>query len=405
MNAPAEHTTEGLSAAIVEEARRLGFQLVGITDAGAPETFDHFCEWLDSGYDGQMGYMSRRRDAYQHTDHVLGGSASLVMLGMVYRDQAESSLGIAEPQPTARVPARVARYATGSRDYHDVIRDRLSQLADFVHQRLPGCRTRGIVDTAPLLERDFARQAGLGWFGKNTLLIDRDNGSWFFLAALLLDTPLASDPPHATDHCGTCTACLDACPTDAFPEPYVLDATRCVSYLTIELRDEPIPVELRSGLGNWVFGCDICQEVCPWNRDVPASIEPGFSPFPMLADADAAELLQCDPEQFDHLLGQTPLERPGRPGVVRNAAIVAGNAGLPVAIAPLVALLDDDNSLVRGAAAWALGQLASRQPDDSEEPGVQAALRQRRSIETMESVKLEIDAALLVVERGGGTDE
>ena len=204
---------------------------------------------------------------------------------------------VEQDSPSTTIPARVARYATGTRDYHDVLRERLSELADFVHGQLPGCRTRGIVDTAPLLERDFARRAGLGWFGKNTMLLDRHFGSWFFLAALLIDQPLDPDAGDQTNHCGTCTACLDACPTDAFPEPYVLDARRCISYLTIELRNEPIPTELREGLGDWVFGCDICQEVCPWNRDAPATSEPEFEPVAGLGDAD-----RSDAGQFTDIL-------------------------------------------------------------------------------------------------------
>ncbi len=267
-----------------------------------------------------------------------------------------------------------------------MIRKRLAELADFVHQLLPGCRTRGIVDTAPLLERDFARLAGLGWFGKNTMLLNRKHGSWFFLAALLIDHTLEPDTPQQTDHCGTCTACLDACPTQAFPEPYVLDARRCISYLTIELRNETIPTELRSGIGDWVFGCDICQEVCPWNRDAKPTTETSFAPLDQLAAPDALHLLSLDQSQFDQTLGKTPLERPGRQGVVRNAAIVAGNSKSQQAVAPLCELLDDRDPIVRSTVAWALGQIGTS--------AALAALRQRQKVENMEEVKLEIDAAI-----------
>ena len=382
-------TNAALSDAIRTEARRIGFDLVGIADAGPPESLDHFHDWLESGFDGKMGYLSRRREAYSHPEAVLTGSASLVMLGMNYRASSEPSMGSAaadSDQPPTGIPARVARYATGSLDYHDVLRERLATLADFVHDELPGCRTRGIVDTAPLLERDFARLAGLGWFGKNTMLIDRDQGSWFFLAALLIDRPLEPDPPHGTDHCGTCTACLDACPTDAFPEPYVLDARRCISYLTIELRNEPIPGELREGLGDWVFGCDICQEVCPWNRESPTTTEPAFEPIAGLANPDLVSLLQLDEADFQQQLGATPLERPGRTGLVRNAAIVAGNSQRHETIEPLECLLDDADPVVRSSAAWALGQIGSPTSVDP--------LRQRRSVENMEDVQYESDAAI-----------
>ncbi len=161
---------------------------------------------------------------------------------------------------------RVSRYAWGT-DYHESLRERLNQLADFLTSRVPTAKVRGVVDTAPLLEGEFAQLAGLGWIGKNTLLLNKQAGSWFFLAALLTDVELAYDEPHAAEHCGTCRACLDACPTDAFVEPYVLDSRKCISYLTIELKSA-IPVELRSGLGDWLFGCDICQDVCPWNHRV-----------------------------------------------------------------------------------------------------------------------------------------
>ncbi len=396
LGGPAERAK--VSVAVRDEAQRIGFELVGIAPAERPGSLDHFSDWLESGYDGQMGYLSRRREAYSHPDGVLANSASLVMLGMNYRAASEPSMeppaGTSDETPTT-IPARVARYATGSLDYHDVLRERLATLADFVHEQFPGCRTRGIVDTAPLLERDFARLAGLGWFGKNTMLLDRHHGSWFFLAALLVDRPLEPDAPHQTDHCGTCTACLDACPTDAFPEPYVLDARRCISYLTIELRNEPIPVEFREGLGEWLFGCDICQEVCPWNRDAPATAEPAFEPIPELAPVDVLSLLGLGEPEFRQRLGPTPLERPGRTGIVRNAAIVAGNSRQLEAIEPLVALLDDPEPVVRSSAAWALGRIGN--------PMTLAPLRQQRSVENMEDVQHEIDAAIEAASAGSQT--
>jgi epoxyqueuosine reductase len=237
-----------------------------------------------------------------------------------------------------------------------VIREKLRELARFLRHEAPGCTVRGIVDTAPLLERDFARLAGLGWFGKNTMLINKHLGSWFFLAALLVDVELEYDAPHAASHCGTCTRCLDACPTGAFVEPYVLDARRCISYLTIEHRGA-IPEELRAGMGDWLFGCDICQEVCPWNGKAPVSTEPAFAPRPELTGADAAALLSLEEGEFRRRFGSTALARPGRAGLVRNAAIVAGNSGNSIAKAPLAAALDDHSAVVRDAAGWALQRL------------------------------------------------
>jgi len=379
-----------VAEAIKSEATRIGFELVGIAPAGPPDSLEHFNEWLRCNYDGEMGYLKRRRDAYDDPGQVLDGTVSLVMLGMIYRSRTEPPLGSLPGEGLDRVrpqvPATVSRYATGTHDYHAVLRDRLRTLGDFVHDRLPGCRTRGIVDTAPLLERDFARRAGLGWFGKNTMLLNRQQGSWFFLAALLVDRELEPDPAHDTNHCGTCTLCLEACPTDAFPEPYVLDARRCISYLTIETRDAPVPRDLRSGIGDWLFGCDICQDVCPWNRDAPASGEPAFEPRPDLLPADAVELLSLDEATFSERFEPTPLERPGRVGLVRNAAIVTGNAGDPVAVPPLVNLLDDDSDTLRGTAAWALGRIGTSE--------AVSALRARRAVENNGAVIEELDAAL-----------
>ena len=218
-----------------------------------------------------------------------------------------------------------------------------------------------MVDTAPLLERDFARAAGLGWFGKNTMLINKRQGSWLFLAGLLTDVELEPDAPHETSHCGTCTRCLEACPTQAFPEPYVLDARKCIAYLTIEL-DGPIPAALREGVGEWLFGCDICQDVCPWNKKSPVKNDAAFRPRADLNPADLISLLDLDEEAFARQFGPTALARPGRAGVLRNAAIVLGNQRDERAVPALCRSLGDADPVVRGAAAWALGQIGGAQP-------------------------------------------
>ena len=290
-----------------------------------------------------------------------------------------------EPQPAGPGEGLVSRYAWGEDDYHHLLQARLKQLADFIHARQPGCRTRGVVDTAPLLERDFARLAGLGWFGKNTLLINKQAGSWLFLAALLTDLDLENDAPHETSHCGTCTRCLDACPTDAFTEPYVLDARKCISYLNIELR-EPVPAELREGMGQWLFGCDICQDVCPWNHKAPLTSEPAFQPTADLAPANAIELLGLSEEAYRERFRHSPLARPKRAGLLRNAAIVLGNSGDSQAVPALINVLTDAESLIRGAAAWALGRLGGNQ--------AAAALQLRRDVEDDTQVQQEIRAAL-----------
>jgi epoxyqueuosine reductase len=278
---------------------------------------------------------------------VLPEVRSVVMVGMSYKPAAE---------PTG--PARVARYARGA-DYHDVLRDRLNHLLAWVQGEVPGCVGRGVVDTAPLLERDFARRAGLGWVGKNTMLINKHAGSYLFLGALLLNLDLRPDPPHETSHCGSCTACLDACPTGAFAGPGWLDSRRCISYLTIELRG-PVPEDLREGMGDWLFGCDVCQEVCPWNRKAPAGAEPALLPRADLEALDPAELLSLSEEEFRRRFRGTALMRARRRGLLRNAALVLGNVGGAEALPALDGALADPEPLVREAAAWALERVKER---------------------------------------------
>lgn len=372
-----------LATAVKAEARQVGFDLVGIAPALTPPGFDDLRTWLDRGFAGEMQYLANREAAYAHPGHVLESVRSVVMLAANYHVAGAAPV---KPEPGIHsVDARVARYAQGTTDYHDVLKSKLRRLGDFLHDRVPGCRTRGVVDTAPLLERDFARLAGLGWFGKNTMLINKRLGSWLFLAALLTDVELAPDVPHESAHCGTCTRCLDACPTDAFPEPYVLDARKCISYLNIELRS-PIPPELRDGIGDWLFGCDICQDVCPWNRKAPTTAEPAFQPVDSLAPADAIELLLLDEARFRERFRRTPLSRPKRAGLLRNAAIVLGNAKSEAAIEPLVAALEDSDPLIRGACAWALGKIGGKR--------AHAALRTRLDSEHNPEVIKELQTAL-----------
>ena len=360
-----------------KKAHALGFQLAGICPAVSPDGFKRIDAWLASGYAGQMHYIADRRDAYEHPRHVLDGVQSVVMLAMNYH--------VGEPAELAPASGRVSRYAWGAVDYHDLIRERLHAAADYLREIVPGARTRGVVDTAPLLEREFASLAGLGWVGKNTLLLNREAGSWFFLSALLTDAALDYDDPHTADHCGTCRACLDACPTDAFPSPYVLDASRCISYLTIELR-ESMPVDLRTGVGDWLFGCDICQDVCPWNRDAPESTEPAFAPTDDMNTIDLAGLFDLDEAAFRARFRHTPLWRPRRRGILRNAAIVLGNRRSPTGLTALVRGLKDEEPLVRTACAWALGRY--------EEAEAKEALAARHLVEADAEVLQEIQTAL-----------
>lgn len=367
-----------LAESLKQRARDLGFDRVGIAPAVSPAGWSRLEDWIDAGFAGEMDYIPHRRSAYQHPEHVLSGVRSVVMLAMNYRSE--------KPVPTKSNEMRISRYAWGAGDYHDLLRERLKQVAGHLHETSPGCRTRCVVDTAPLLERDFARLAGLGWFGKNTMLLNKQLGSWFFLGAILTDLKLPPDAPHQTAHCGTCTRCLDVCPTDAFPEPGVLDAQRCISYLTIELRDRPIPLDLRAGMRNWGFGCDLCQDVCPWNSKAPISTEDVFAPQPGMNPASATEFLGLSEEQFRARYQQTPLARPGRAGILRNAAIVLGNSGDPSHLPNLYAAIDDEQPLVRGAAAWAISRLGSSADRER--------LQTRREVENNAEVLTEIELAL-----------
>ena len=370
-----------LTAALKSHAQALGFGLVGVAPAVDARGAARLGEWLDRGYAGEMRYLHERREAYAHPRHVLEGVRSVVMLGLHYRT--------ADPAPVDAGQGRVARYAWGTADYHDLIRERLHDLADHLRQLVPTATTRGIVDTAPLLEREFAQLAGLGWVGKNTLLLNRDAGSYFFLAALLTDVELTYDAPHETDHCGTCTACLDACPTDAFPQAGVLDASRCISYLTIELRDH-IPGELRPGMGDWLFGCDVCQEVCPWNRFAPVSEIAELQPLESMNPLELTQLFSLTDDDFRQRFRKTPLWRPHRDGLLRNAAIVLGNQREASALPALSIGLNDGAPLVRAAAAWALGRIAVADLESD----AAAMLGRRMELETDEDVRAEITAAI-----------
>jgi epoxyqueuosine reductase len=336
-----------LEGGLKEQAQALGFELAGIAPATEADGFDRLREWLARGFAGSMDYMERHAEARRHPSSILPEVRSVLMVGMSYSPDGHS----------ASSGGRVARYAR-SDDYHDVLRERLRRLLRWLQAERPGCRGRAVVDTAPLLERDFARRAGLGWFGKNTLLLNKRRGSYFFLGALLVDLELQPDPPHEASHCGTCTACLDACPTGAFAGPGWLDSRSCISYLTIELRGD-IPVELRPGIGAWLFGCDVCQEVCPWNRRAPA----GNAALTVRSELEAlnpAELLELSEDAFRHRFRGTALMRAKRGGLLRNAAIVLGNTGDADALPALRRALQDNHPLVREAAGWAIAAIERR---------------------------------------------
>lgn len=362
-----------LTKSLKQEAERLGFDISGACAAVTPTGFHQFVDWLDQGFAGEMNYLKDRKEAYEHPSHVLPGAMSILMLGLNYQTapavQSTSGTG------------RIARYAWSNVDYHDLVHKKLKQLKTFVKDLDPSIGVRGVVDTAPLLEREFAELAGIGWRAKNTLLINKTAGSWFFLAALLLDVPLQYDEPMVTNHCGTCTACIDACPTDAFVQPHVLDATQCISYLTIEHRTA-VPTALRSKMQDWILGCDICQEVCPWNRKAPLSQEADFQPLDGHNPIELRSLFQLTDDQFRERFRKTPLWRPKRRGILRNAAIALGNTPNQDNLDALALGLTDSEPLVRGATAWALG---NHHYDRASE-----ILKQALGLEPMDEVRQEI---------------
>ncbi|MGQ9504761.1 MAG: tRNA epoxyqueuosine(34) reductase QueG [Thermogutta sp.] len=328
-----------------EHAKDLGFCCVGISPAVEPPHYGAFLEWLQAGFHGEMNYLAKRKAAYRTPTSILPEVQSVIMLGFPY-------MNIADPQPRPGF-GTISRYAAGE-DYHRLIRDRLQQLGEFLIAEYPGASVRGVVDTAPLLERDFAHLAGLGWIGKSTSLIHPEYGSYLFLAALLTSVELEWDPPFTEDLCGLCSKCLRACPTGALVAPKILDARRCLSYLTIELKSG-IPEDLRACVGDWFFGCDICQAVCPWNRKTWS-----IACDDKLRGDRAVNLIALfswDEHDFREAFGSTALWRAKRRGLLRNAAIVLGNQRCQSAWDVLVQGLKDSEDIVREACAWALIQI------------------------------------------------
>jgi epoxyqueuosine reductase len=362
------------------EAQRLGFDRVGIIPTGPPTTTGHYTAWLEKGYHGEMAYLARPEAVGRRADlaRILPGARSVVTVAANYHT---SPL----PAELGDDPARgiIASYAWGA-DYHDLVLPRLHQLATFVETETGGeVSYRAYTDTGPLLERELAARAGLGFIGKNTHLIDPRLGSWLFLGELLLTAGLPRlDGGAPAGGCGQCTRCLDACPTAALVAPYLLDARRCISYLTIELKGA-IPRDLRPLLGNRVFGCDICQEVCPWNRRFARpTAEPAFQPRPDGVAPPLLDLIALDEEGFRHRFRASPVKRAGRRGLLRNVCVALGNWGDPAAIPALARAVHDAEPLIRGHAAWALGRIATGE--------AHRALAQARDTETDPWVREEL---------------
>ena len=368
------HKNVSLEAQIREQAAALGFTLCGFTRLTPLPRERFFTDWLAQGYAGEMGYLARAPERRLHPAIPFPQARSVICLGYPY---APPRLPAIDWRRELR--GRIAAYAAGA-DYHDTIKSKLLNLIGFLTDRHPAVWARPYVDTGPLLEREWAVRSGLGWFGKNTMLLHKRAGSWFFLAEILVSLELEGEGIPGS-HCGKCTRCLTDCPTGALAEGYVLKAPLCISYLTIEHRG-PIPRELRAKLGNWIFGCDVCQEVCPWNekfsRPREDLVEELFPSLPVLISLDEAG--------FRARFARSAIRRAKRRGLLRNVAVALGNSGNPEAITPLRVALRDPAPLVRNHAAWALGQFA--------EPEARLALQQHLAHEENEEVRAEVLIAL-----------
>ena len=336
-----------LEPRIKAHAYAAGFDLCGITTLGPAPTAAHFDQWLARGFAGEMYYLKRWADRRRDTRLPARGMRSAVVVALDYGGKQSAG--------------PIARYARG-RDYHLVMRDALRELRRAIARESGRTvKMRAYADTAPILERDLARRAGLGWFGKNAMLIHPKLGSFFLIGTVLTDLALEADAPFASEHCGSCTRCLDACPTGAFAEPMVLDATRCIAYLTIE-QHGAIPLELRERVGDRAFGCDVCQDVCPWNeRFARAPAHASVAPRAENAEPDLAALLALTESEFNARFAGTPVTRPKRRGFARNVAIALGNRGARGDRAALArATREDPEALVREHAAWGLAHLDAR---------------------------------------------
>jgi len=331
----------------------LGFQEVSITDVDLSEHEPHLKAWIAKNYHGAMSYMAENHDKRCHPEQLVPGTIRVICARMDYAKDSQDSL--ASMENTGK--AYVSRYARG-RDYHKLIRKRLQKLATRIKEEAGPFGYRAFVDSAPVLERALAEKSGMGWIGKNTMLINKKAGSWFFLGELFTDLPLPVDAPD-TDHCGTCSACLDVCPTKAFVAPNQLDATRCISYLTIELRSA-IPLEFRKPIGNRIFGCDDCQLVCPWNKFSKNSDEKDFTPRHSLDDAQLVDLFAWSERDFLNRTEGSAIRRIGYDCWLRNIAIALGNAPTSkVVVAALNSRLNNVSEMVNEHITWALQQHAS----------------------------------------------
>ena len=307
-----------LAAQVKHRATELGFDLVGIAPAQPSQYRDYFRQWLESGQHGAMAYLANRFDERTDPAVYFPGAKSVICVAMNYHTPLESV-----PMEDRRHHGRIARYALGD-DYHEIIKQRLHELADWIRAQVPDARTRCGVDTAPIMEKELAARTGVGWIGKNTCLINEHIGSWLLLGEVITTVDLPIDEA-GSDRCGTCRRCIDACPTGAITAPYQLDARRCISYLTIELHDHPIPPEYHHAMGDWLYGCDICQDVCPWNHKAIDTIDPALAPRFPSATIDASSVLRWSQDDYTSALRHSAMKRVKLPVLQQNARIVLDN--------------------------------------------------------------------------------
>ena len=342
-----------LATKVKDRAYQLGFDLVGISPAKPSQTVDFYSRWLARGYMGEMSYLERHLEKKIDPRRLLTGTCSAISLGINYFTH-----DIPDEKKYDASRGLISRYAWGD-DYHDIIHRKLKKLLSFIkseaHKEVQG---RGFVDTAPILEREMAYNSHIGWFGKNTNIINHKIGSWFFLSEILIDLELEYDEMPAKGSCGTCTRCIEACPTGALVAPYTLDARRCISYLTIEFKGS-IPQEIRPLLGNCIFGCDVCQEVCPWNRKAKHANKPAFLPRQGNLAPKLLSLVNLNDLEFRAKFRNSPIKRSKRRGFLRNIAVALGNWGSDSAVPALSRALQDKEPLIREHAAWALEQIKS----------------------------------------------
>jgi epoxyqueuosine reductase len=341
---------ESLTKSIKDKGLEIGFDLVGISPVGSFPENQFYKEWLARGFAGEMKYMEKEPEKREDIKRLFPEAKSVISCGLNYNTSYPYSV-----KENDRQKGWISRYAWGE-DYHEVMQRKLLILLEFIKGAAPqGIKARIYVDTGPLLERVYGKYSGIGWFGKNTCLINQKIGSWIFVGEIITNIELDYDSP-SPDRCGTCTRCIDACPTGAIIEPYVIDSRLCISYLNIELRGK-IPVELRDKMGNNIFGCDICQDVCPWNRRAKITDETSFQPREGLYNPDLSSLSQLTDESFRLQFKRSPMKRAKRKGFIRNILVAMGNSGLKGFIPYLKESLKDKDPAVRAHAAWALWKL------------------------------------------------